>query len=123
MAVVRAVRTPTRRMAGAYARAYAEAGQRSRRPLPRARAHEAAIPSRASKTRTARSRRETALSRRRSSISQRAKRQLRPLPCPLHSRSGEGGGHSMSRSRALRAGGTLVITGLATAYILWRIDL
>ncbi|MGH2976939.1 MAG: lysylphosphatidylglycerol synthase transmembrane domain-containing protein [Gaiellaceae bacterium] len=29
----------------------------------------------------------------------------------------------MSRSRALRAGGTLVVTGLATAYILWRIDL
>ena len=29
----------------------------------------------------------------------------------------------MSRSRALRAGGTLVITGLAAAYILWRIDL
>ncbi|HJQ75356.1 MAG TPA: lysylphosphatidylglycerol synthase transmembrane domain-containing protein [Gaiellaceae bacterium] len=29
----------------------------------------------------------------------------------------------MARSRALRAGGTLVITGLATAYILWRIDL
>ncbi|HET8752584.1 MAG TPA: lysylphosphatidylglycerol synthase transmembrane domain-containing protein [Gaiellaceae bacterium] len=29
----------------------------------------------------------------------------------------------MSRSRMLRAGGTLVITGLATAYILWRIDL
>ena len=29
----------------------------------------------------------------------------------------------MSRSRALRAAGTLVVTGLATAYILWRIDL
>ena len=29
----------------------------------------------------------------------------------------------MSRSRALRATGTLVVTGLATAYILWRIDL
>ena len=29
----------------------------------------------------------------------------------------------MIGSRALRAGGTLVITGLATAYILWRIDL
>ena len=41
----------------------------------------------------------------------------------LHSRSGEGGRHSVSRSRVLRTGGTLVITGLATAYILWRIDL
>ena len=29
----------------------------------------------------------------------------------------------MSRSRALRVAGTLVVTGLATAYILWRIDL
>jgi glycosyltransferase 2 family protein len=29
----------------------------------------------------------------------------------------------VSRSRALRATGTLVVTGLATAYILWRIDL
>ena len=29
----------------------------------------------------------------------------------------------MSRSRVLRTGGTLLITGLATAYILWRIDL
>ena len=29
----------------------------------------------------------------------------------------------MSRSRALRAAGTLVVTGLAAAYILWRIDL
>ena len=29
----------------------------------------------------------------------------------------------MSRSRALRATGTLVVTGLATSYILWRIDL
>jgi uncharacterized protein (TIRG00374 family) len=29
----------------------------------------------------------------------------------------------VSRSRALRAAGTLVVTGLATAYILWRIDL
>lgn len=29
----------------------------------------------------------------------------------------------MSRSRVLRTAGTLVITGLATAYILWRIDL
>src|SRR5581483_12442868 len=27
------------------------------------------------------------------------------------------------RSRALRAAATLVVTGLATAYILWRIDL
>jgi glycosyltransferase 2 family protein len=29
----------------------------------------------------------------------------------------------VSRSRVLRTGGTLLITGLATAYILWRIDL
>jgi uncharacterized protein (TIRG00374 family) len=29
----------------------------------------------------------------------------------------------VSRSRALRVAGTLVVTGLATAYILWRIDL
>jgi len=29
----------------------------------------------------------------------------------------------VSRSRLLRTGGTLLITGLATAYILWRIDL
>jgi uncharacterized protein (TIRG00374 family) len=29
----------------------------------------------------------------------------------------------VARSRALRAGGTLLVTGLATAYILWRIDL
>jgi glycosyltransferase 2 family protein len=29
----------------------------------------------------------------------------------------------VSRSRALRATGTLVVTGLATSYILWRIDL
>jgi glycosyltransferase 2 family protein len=29
----------------------------------------------------------------------------------------------VSRSRVLRAGGTVLITGLATAYILWRIDL
>ena len=29
----------------------------------------------------------------------------------------------MSRSRAYRAAGTLLVTGLATAYILWRIDL
>jgi uncharacterized protein (TIRG00374 family) len=29
----------------------------------------------------------------------------------------------VSRSRALRAAGTLVVTGLAAAYILWRIDL
>ncbi len=29
----------------------------------------------------------------------------------------------MSRPRALRAGGTLLVTGLAVAYILWRVDL
>jgi hypothetical protein len=29
----------------------------------------------------------------------------------------------VSRSRVLRAAGTLVVTGLATAYVLWRIDL
>lgn len=29
----------------------------------------------------------------------------------------------MSRRRALRAAGTLLVTGLATAYVLWRIDL
>ena len=29
----------------------------------------------------------------------------------------------MTRSRLLRTGGTLLVTGLATAYILWRIDL
>ena len=29
----------------------------------------------------------------------------------------------MTRSRAIRAFATLVVTGLATAYILWRIDL
>src|SRR5262249_41642980 len=32
---------------------------------------------------------------------------------PLHSRAGDGGGHSMRRPRTLRATGTLVVTGLA----------
>jgi hypothetical protein len=45
------------------------------------------------------------------------------LERPLHSRSGEGRGHLVTRRRALRVSATLLVTGLATAYILWRIDL
>jgi len=42
---------------------------------------------------------------------------------PLHSRTGEGRGHRVNRRRALRIAATLLVTGLATAYILWRINL
>lgn len=41
----------------------------------------------------------------------------------LHSPSGEGRGYRVNRRRALRRSGTLLVTGLATAYIVWQINL
>jgi glycosyltransferase 2 family protein len=45
------------------------------------------------------------------------------LEGPLHSRRVNGVVTSARRPRASRAVGTLLVTGLATAYVLWRIDL